>query len=184
MVNVDRNSIKFTIGIKGWPFLSTDNILKFGAALDVPGKPGAPERNTTRSGARFRFGCGDLSVTDQAVVDGQNRNISTSVFQRGSRLLVDWEFPAFQSSLEYDPSFNINDITGGDDEDNDDDRTRCDKDTKVVVIAVVGTIAAAMLGAGVTLYCMRLRARRRMSDDFEQINNAQAEVYYVPAAEQ
>jgi len=104
-------------------------------------------------------------VVDQAVVDGENRNISSSVEEQGAQLLVEWTFPSFQNTLNYDPSFSLNGNEadgGGEGGDGGDSGDNTD-DTGVIVGSVFGVLAAvAIIGVVVYYYC---RARKRAQQD-------------------
>ena len=111
---VPENSLKFTVAIEDWPFLSTENSLAFG--VDVRFTSVEDDSITTREqnetmddrGGRdavqmIQFG--ELQVTSPliAIVDGEEQNINTDVEQNGNDVELMWRFPYFSSSLVYDP---------------------------------------------------------------------------------
>eukprot|EP00455_Lapot_gusevi_P038718 TRINITY_DN433_c0_g2_i4.p1 TRINITY_DN433_c0_g2~~TRINITY_DN433_c0_g2_i4.p1 ORF type:complete len:283 (-),score=125.35 TRINITY_DN433_c0_g2_i4:72-920(-) len=111
---VPQNSVKFTINMGAWPFVSTSNKLKFGAVLLSGGKKGpkAPKsKSGPKPGSRERrvgFGIGLLDSASTALVDGVNMNVTTNVgAQTDNALSIEWVFPNFQRSLVYDPSMAV-----------------------------------------------------------------------------
>jgi len=105
-ITVPKDSLKFTIKITDWPFMSSTNKLHFGAAILSQGgyrsdAPMIQPKNTVEQ--RIQFGPGNLDLANQAVIDGVNQAISATTYSIGTQTGVLWTFPYFKNSLEYDP---------------------------------------------------------------------------------
>jgi len=104
-VEVPRNSLKFSIGVDGWPFESASNFLTLSAQVETPkNKDGAKDKaDSTKSHTRFDFDDSHIVLQNTAIADGVQVNINSTVEGKN----VEWKFPAFTERLDYDPTLGL-----------------------------------------------------------------------------
>lgn len=108
---VPKDGLKFSIEVSDWPFLSADNFLQFGVDLRVQKGDGTDATLQSGSGTpngprNQRFDLGDglsLDAPSTAVIDGMQADIVSTMDVSSNRQSLDWTFPAFESTLYYDP---------------------------------------------------------------------------------
>jgi hypothetical protein len=119
-VIVPSGSVKFNIECVGWPFESMNNRLQFGVALSSHRVGGTnSQQNETSVDGIFdssfltarakvvRYGNGAIVNPPLAIIDGVEKNITTTVAQN----ILTWSFPAFAETLLYDPVIGLETVT-------------------------------------------------------------------------
>jgi len=109
-------TVKSTYWVDNWPFTGPNDRLLAALVVDSSGK-GVANSSTISIGSRFGVGSGFIGLPQTCTVDGtsgQNVNITAVVINDGSdggdevMDIVIFEFPKFNSTLEYDP---VNSLT-------------------------------------------------------------------------
>lgn len=104
---VPAHELKFTVIVENWPWQSSDNKLQFGAEVKAKQSSSEDGLEPSLKDGQFYFGSGLVLKTDAtALVDGTSEPVSTSGSSNGNKFTVSWEFPHFDSRLEYDPSMS------------------------------------------------------------------------------
>jgi len=110
-LSVPENSVKFTVHIDSWPFLNYSNVLTFGAALLHAGGESSSVGGITFKNSQensIDFGPGTMDMANTAVVDGYNENVTMRTYSVDPVTSgVQWTFPAFNVSLDYDPTLTL-----------------------------------------------------------------------------
>jgi len=106
---------KLTFDVSKWPFQSMSDYLLI--AVDLKFKGGAKGNPTSVDDKgdgkqkKVVFGGGELDVANTALIDGVSKPVTSQIFtkQSGKNTFVgvQFQFPAFQNSLDYDPSLMI-----------------------------------------------------------------------------
>lgn len=132
-LDIPKNSLKFSIKVKNWPWKSTDNVLTFGVALLSKTKRGGPGRKSPlrkkgrgRKGKVSRFELGDGSFLDspeQCECDGKavelKETLTEDIGNKG--VMMSWTFPHFENAVYYDPVLGSTSSEEAQSDDNDDD---------------------------------------------------------------
>jgi hypothetical protein len=120
-IPVTAGTIKFTVELSKWPFKSTENALRFGVSLRTKRRSDGfeekkctkrPGKGLTKTGVVDRFELSDSLFVDaptQAIVDGVDTVITSSVDASGDMIVIEWSFPNYQESLVYDPVMGSSD---------------------------------------------------------------------------
>jgi len=107
--------VKLSFNIDNWPFVDNNGYLNIGVDLKFKGgSKGDPDSVKDKGDGKqktVQFGGGALDLATTAVIDGVNKPVSAWVFTNGgSKTLqvgVQFQFPAFTSSLDYDPTLSV-----------------------------------------------------------------------------
>jgi len=109
ILSVPKDSVKFTVHVDHWPFMSSNNQLQFGVSLLSKGGNGGDGSIQSKDSQQqsIAFGPGSLDVANTAVVDGTNKAITVSTYKNGAATGVQWTFPYFNNSMDYDPTLSL-----------------------------------------------------------------------------
>jgi hypothetical protein len=111
VIDVPAGALKFGVWIESWPFLSDNNTLHLGLNVKTRNKKGEskPKADLKRGRGRDkkieRLDLGDSLFLDSPIlaeVDGEMKNISTTITANEGFVLIEYEFPKF-SKMYYDP---------------------------------------------------------------------------------
>jgi len=121
-IAVLKNELEFSINITNWPFRSMENTLTYGITVNSKGggkskKGKLPTLDDVRGrkiknvGTTYSkpqkealFDTGNLLAPTTAIVDGVEQDITLRIGQKSTQnTLITFTFPAFQSTLYYDP---------------------------------------------------------------------------------
>jgi len=98
------------VDVNDWPFRSAANTLTFGAQVLTPGSASGKKQPKEAEGDDvYAFEQGAVLVAQRsAIVDGQySVPVNSTLYAQGSKSGVQWSFPSFARTLEYDPSFGF-----------------------------------------------------------------------------
>jgi len=106
---------KLTFDVAKWPFQSMSDYLIIAVDLKfkggAKGNPTSVEDKGDGKQKMVVFGGGQLDVANTALIDGVNKPVTPYIFtkQSGKNTFVgvQFQFPAFQTSLDYDPTLAI-----------------------------------------------------------------------------
>lgn len=111
VLSVPKNSLKLTFGMLNWPFQSMSNNLTFGLELilDTESSGSEEEQSEIDDGRQQRLDWGGaaLDIAANAVIDGILVPIQATPSRDGEKTFIAFSFPAFNSSLVYDPTVSI-----------------------------------------------------------------------------
>jgi hypothetical protein len=121
-VTVYANSVKFSVNVTGWPaFGASSNTLNY--AVDISskgGNSGATLKDKSNGQKSVVFSNGLMDMPTTATIDGvANRPITVTILSdngngNGNKQSVQFEFPAFNRSVVYDPVMCVGCTSGMD----------------------------------------------------------------------
>jgi hypothetical protein len=117
-ITVAKNNIKFSISVGKWKFASPSNYLRFGVDIQATGsKADHGSANLTDKNAQTKqlsVGAGSLDIPTIAIMDGVTKTINATIYSKNSASTsVQFIFPAYNSTLYYDPVVGIDEGTSG-----------------------------------------------------------------------
>jgi len=110
-LTVLADQLKFTINMAGWQFSNAANTLHFGLQVLEKGDKDPSSSTVTAKNSdekTVKFDSGNLDLATEAVIDGHNVAITSTVTKVGQNTVVDLTFPSFTSTLSYDPTLSLN----------------------------------------------------------------------------
>jgi len=107
---VKKNHVKFSFTITNWKWSSPTDTLAAGVSVKFKGGDKQFPKDLNKDGkdkSGMYVGSGEIDLVNQAKCDGVWKDISTTVYTKGSVSGVSFSFPHFDNKLEYDPSFGL-----------------------------------------------------------------------------
>ena len=111
-----RVQLKFSVDVEQWSFKSASNTLTFGAEVKTPGLSSGTKKVDDKNGEdvyEFEQNA-NVVVQNSAVIDGTTTVAvnSTLYTKDAKKSFVQWSFPSFTSTLNYDPNFGFGTTSG------------------------------------------------------------------------
>jgi hypothetical protein len=104
-VNVPKNTLKWTINLEHWPWKNQNNLLKFGINLKFKEENNQEiikNNNDLSTKLIFPQNC-QFDLINFGISDGNVVPITYNIFWKGGLFYIEFYFPYFYNTFEYDP---------------------------------------------------------------------------------